>query len=103
MSVNGRGEAASFRRHSGARRSREPGIHNHERKREPGSTRLPVPWPVVMDSGFGAARRPGMTAERVLREACRLCGAAPWRVEDARDRAYGAAALPAHESVNPTS
>src|SRR5712691_3375465 len=40
----------SLRCHSGARRRREPGIHN--------------PRPVVMDSGPGPSGRPGMTAER---------------------------------------
>src|SRR5262249_13023838 len=42
-----------LRRHSGARGTREPGIHNHR--------------PGIVDSGLAAARRPGMT-ERVARK-----------------------------------
>ena len=51
--VHPRGDAGVARRHSGAERSEEPGIHSHGF--------VDFRTAVIMDSGRAASRRPGMT------------------------------------------
>ena len=59
-SRTGRRSVGLARRHSGAERSEEPGIHNH-RDKGWNTDRATLRALEAMDSGPGAARRPGMT------------------------------------------